>query len=161
MYVIDANVFIDAKNRYYAFDIAPGFWDGLDGLLTTGRACSIEAVYDELVAGNDALSPWARNHRGYFKPVDQQVVRQFRPLSNWATSQRFTQAALNDFTTTTADYLLVAFAAAHGCTVVTHERPDPNSRRRVKIPDACNALGVPWTDPWTMLRDSGITLTLS
>ena len=26
MFLIDANVLIEAKNRYYAFDIAPGFW---------------------------------------------------------------------------------------------------------------------------------------
>jgi hypothetical protein len=27
MYVVDANVLIEAKNRYYAFDLAPGFWE--------------------------------------------------------------------------------------------------------------------------------------
>lgn len=30
MYLLDANVFIEAKNRYYGFDLAPGFWDWLD-----------------------------------------------------------------------------------------------------------------------------------
>jgi hypothetical protein len=25
MYTIDSNVLIEAKNRYYAFDLAPGF----------------------------------------------------------------------------------------------------------------------------------------
>ncbi|MFC2625050.1 MAG: DUF4411 family protein [Propionibacterium acidifaciens] len=25
MFLVDANVLIEAKNRYYAFDIAPGF----------------------------------------------------------------------------------------------------------------------------------------
>ena len=29
-YLVDANVLIEAKNRYYAFDIAPGFWKWLD-----------------------------------------------------------------------------------------------------------------------------------
>lgn len=29
-YLVDANVLIKAKNRYYAFDIAPGFWKWLD-----------------------------------------------------------------------------------------------------------------------------------
>lgn len=26
MYLLDTNVLIEAKNRYYAFDLAPGFW---------------------------------------------------------------------------------------------------------------------------------------
>ncbi len=30
MYLFDANVFIEAKNRYYAFDICPGFWEWMD-----------------------------------------------------------------------------------------------------------------------------------
>lgn len=25
-YLIDSNAFIESKNRYYAFDICPGFW---------------------------------------------------------------------------------------------------------------------------------------
>ena len=31
MFLIDANILIEAKNRYYAFDLAPGFWDWLEG----------------------------------------------------------------------------------------------------------------------------------
>ena len=30
MFLVDSNVLIEAKNRYYAFDIAPGFWKWLD-----------------------------------------------------------------------------------------------------------------------------------
>ena len=29
MYVLDSNTFIDAKNRYYGFDIVPSFWNEL------------------------------------------------------------------------------------------------------------------------------------
>jgi len=28
MYLLDANIFIQAKNRHYAFDVVPGFGDG-------------------------------------------------------------------------------------------------------------------------------------
>ncbi|MGO2111565.1 MAG: DUF4411 family protein [Pseudoclavibacter sp.] len=27
MYLVDASVLIEAQNRYYAFDITPGFWN--------------------------------------------------------------------------------------------------------------------------------------
>ena len=43
MYLLDTNVFIEAKNRYYAFDIAPGFWTWLDTAHQKSLACSIEA----------------------------------------------------------------------------------------------------------------------
>ena len=29
-YLLDANIFIQAKNLYYNFDICPAFWDWLD-----------------------------------------------------------------------------------------------------------------------------------
>lgn len=62
MYLVDANVLIEAKNRYYAFDIAPGFWTWLDQAHRQAVACSIEAVRDELVVGGDELAEWARSN---------------------------------------------------------------------------------------------------
>ena len=47
IYVLDANVFIDAAKRYYAFDIAPGFWDSLALLAQIGSVRSIDRVYQE------------------------------------------------------------------------------------------------------------------
>lgn len=84
MYLVDANVLIEAKNRYYAFDIAPGFWDWLDHAHDHSMACSINAVRDELVNGNDELAEWARMTTALFRPIDQGTTRQFTPLTTWA-----------------------------------------------------------------------------
>lgn len=53
MYLIDTNVLVEAKNRYYAFDIAPGFWAWLQQAHQQSHVCSIEPVRDELLIGND------------------------------------------------------------------------------------------------------------
>jgi hypothetical protein len=37
IYLMDADVFISAKNLYYAFDICPGFWDSLIHLYGAGH----------------------------------------------------------------------------------------------------------------------------
>ena len=160
MYLVDANVLIDAKNRYYAFDIAPGFWKWLEGAHADGHVCSIEAVRDELVAGDDELAEWAKANTAFFRPVDQATTAHFPALTTWASSQSFTPAALAGFTGSAADYLLVAYARAHDHVVVTHERSDPNSRRRVMIPDACTAIGVTSLGPFEMMRRTGATLDL-
>jgi Domain of unknown function (DUF4411) len=55
---------------------------------------------------------------------------------------------------------LVAQALTLGFTVVTHETPDPTSRKRVKIPDACNAFGVPWMSPFKMLSAENVRFSL-
>lgn len=160
MYLIDANVLIEAKNRYYAFDIAPGFWDWLDQAHRRSVACSIDAVHDELLQGNDELATWARANATFFRTIDQGTTQHFSGLTAWATSRNFTPAALADFTGANADFLLVAYAREHQHTVVTHERSQPNARARVLIPDACTAMGVSTIDTFQMLRQTGAQLGL-
>lgn len=50
-----------------------------------------------------------------------------------------------------ADYWLVAYALAHGHTVITHEVP-ANSPKKIKIPNACVGLEVRFMTPYQMLR---------
>lgn len=160
MFLVDANVLIEAKNRYYGFDIAPGFWDWLDRAHEQALACSIEDVGRELIEGSDELAEWASRNGEFFRPIDQGTTRHFGHLTQWATSRNYTQAALSDFTGNNADYLLVAYAREHGHTVVTHERSRPNARKRVLIPDACEAMKVDSTDTFEMLRQTGARLDL-
>src|SRR5699024_4060429 len=141
MYLVDANVLIEAKNRCYAFDVAPGFWDWSDHAHANSLACSIDAVKQELLAGADELGDWARAHTEFFQPLDQPTTAQLRDLSTWANSAQHTQAAINASASNAADHLLVAHARAHGRTLATHERSQPNSKKRVLIPDACLAMG--------------------
>jgi hypothetical protein len=48
-YVLDANAFIEAKNRYYGLDICPGFWDALVAQHDAKRIFSIDRIRAELV----------------------------------------------------------------------------------------------------------------
>ena len=49
-------------------------------------------------------------------------------------------------------------AVKSGYTLVTNETSDPLCRRRVKIPDACNALGVRCCGLNDVLRELGIEI---
>ncbi|WP_158726426.1 DUF4411 family protein [Tomitella fengzijianii] len=160
MYLLDANIFIEAKNRYYGFDIAPGFWTWLDNAHAAGMVGSIDAVRTELGNGGDALAQWARERGPFFQKIDQPTTAYFGMLSTWAQSQNFTAAALAKFAHGDADDLLIAYAKAHDCTLVMHERSNPSSRKRIMILDACAVLDVPVTDPFEMLRREGARLDL-
>ena len=39
-----------------------------------------------------------------------------------------------------------------GATVVTHEKSHPNSKKRVLVPDVCNAFHVPYMDTFDLLE---------
>ena len=62
MLLLDADVFIAAKNRYYAFDICPGFWKSLVHHCGTGEIRSIDKVRSELLAGSptENLAQWVQ-----------------------------------------------------------------------------------------------------
>ncbi|MFI9805055.1 DUF4411 family protein [Streptomyces sp. NPDC052301] len=154
MFLVDSNVLIEAKNRYYAFDIAPGFWAWLDYAHASHIACSIEPVRDELFEREDELARWARSHADFFRPIDEVATSHFAPLTSWAQSRMYTAAALTEFLTNAADFFLVAYATAHKHTLVTHEQPRPEARKRVLIPDACRAMGVTYMNTFMMLRNT-------
>lgn len=159
-YLLDANVFIQAKNLHYGFDFCPAFWDWLIVQNHAGVVASIEKVGDELQAGADELSQWA-DQRGpsFFTPPDNAVLPALSSVSAWATSQDYEAAAVATFLQV-ADYWLVAHALAHDFTVVTHESPSA-SARKIKIPNACIGLGVASVSPYEMLRRERARFVLS
>lgn len=56
-YVLDANVLIEAKRLYYAFDLCPGFWNSLLYHNSNGNLESIDRVGKDLAEGDD-LDAW-------------------------------------------------------------------------------------------------------
>jgi hypothetical protein len=150
-YLLDTNVFIQAKNLQYGFDFCPAFWEWLITENSAGRVFSIEKVGDELRGGGDALADWAdgRGPAFYLMP-DAAMMPALIQVSTWAYSQSYEPAAVNTFLQV-ADYYLVAHALAHSHTVVTHEIP-AMSARKVKIPNACLGLGIKCMSPYEMLR---------
>ena len=160
MYVLDTNVFIDAANAYYAFDLAPGYWDFLVQLFDSHHAVSIKSVYDELgeAGDGDPLQDWARANKQHFVAPDSRVVACYQRVIAWAKNN-YDSPAVIEFQRV-ADSWIVAHALANGWVVVTHEKSAPRSKRRIKIPDACAALGVECLNPFMMLRDMGMSLAL-
>lgn len=156
-YLLDANVFIRAKRDHYRFATFPCFWDWLIAQQAAGVVFSVEAVETELKNGKDDLTTWASAlPSGSFLPPDVAAAASAARLAQWAkdSARPYTQAAVSTFFAS-ADYWLVAHAHAHGFTVVTHEVPQPEAQRRVKIADACNGLGLAWLNPFEMLQRHG------
>lgn len=150
-YLLDADVFIRAKNLHYGFDFCPAFWDWLIDQNAAGTVFSVEKVGDEVKAIADELSNWAAARgSGFFLRPDASVAPALAAVSAWAWGQRYEPSAVSTFLQV-ADYYLVSQAHAGGHTVVTHEVPAA-SPRKIKIPDACLGLGIKCMTPYEMLR---------
>lgn len=150
-YLLDANVFIQAKNLHYGLDFCPAFWDWLVAHNQARKVYSIEKVADEIIAGNDELAVWVQQlEDGFFLKPDQSMLPALGDVSTWATTQSYDQSAVSTFLQV-ADYYLVAHALANGHTLVTHEIAAA-STKRIKIPNACIGLGIKCMTPFEMLR---------
>jgi len=150
-YLLDANVFIQAKNLYYGLDYCPAFWDWLIQKNRGQLVFSIEKVGDEINAGGDSLAGWAaKRGTGFFLKPDPAILPALSNVSVWTTTQGYESAAVNTFLQV-ADYYLVAYALAHGHTVVTHELAS-NSTKKIKIPNVCIGLRIKCMTPFEMLR---------
>jgi len=150
-YLLDADVFIRAKNLHYGLDFCPAFWDWLVAANAAGKLFSVEKVGDEIQGVADELSDWA-NARGtdFFLRPDPAVFPALASVSSWASGRRYEPSAVSTFLQV-ADYYLVAQALAGDHTVVTHEIPAATTRK-IKIPDACIGLGIKCMTPFEMLR---------
>lgn len=162
MYVLDTNIFVEAHRTYYSFDIVPKFWNELQQKAQSGLLISIDRVFEEINNHDDAdaLSLWANNHFSpYFASTDNEdVFNSYREVIGWAISEtQFTEAAKAEFANI-ADSWLVAYAHANNCIVVTHEQYKRDIKNRIPIPNACQALNIPYINTFEMLRRLNIRL---
>ncbi len=81
-YLLDANVFMSAKNLHYGLDFCPAFWDWLVHKGNTGSVLSIDKVAGENEAGQDELSVWAKDHGlALFRRTPPTMAPQFTQVS--------------------------------------------------------------------------------
>ena len=160
-YVLDASVFIEAARGYYAFDIAPRFWKSLVEQAEDEQMESIDRVKQELDRAKDELAVWANgDFDEFFVSTDEEdVVEAYGEIMNWVQAQgQFSDAAKSEFAAG-ADGWLVAHAKENGLVVATQEKLNPEVKRRIPIPNVCQAFGVPFTGTFEMMRELGVRWT--
>ena len=159
-YLLDANVFIEAKNRYYGFDIVPSFWEWLDSRQASHEIASITSIYDELAQGDDDLSDWVKARKGsdwWLDDTDEEIQKSYAAIVVWVMSQDFTQEAKDKFLNE-ADPWLIAKARVLGAKIVTHEGFNLDRKNKVTIPVVCHHFNVGYVDTFELIRSFGDSL---
>ena len=156
VYVIDANVLMEAHRRYYAFPLCPGFWDCLLQAHKAGHVVSIDKVRNEIQPGDD-LHKWVKSSvpAAFFASTqDSAVLGNFSGLVGWVQGNlQFKPEAKAEFAQV-ADGWLVAYAQAHtNHVVVTMEEHAREAKKKVPLPNVCLEFEVLYTDTFAMLKD--------
>jgi hypothetical protein len=160
-FVLDSDVFIRAHRGYYPFDLAPGFWSGLESNAANGKLRSIDKVYDELQKGSDALSRWAEEKfKKYFlSTAHTEIAASYGKVMNWVMSnQQFQDFGKTEFASG-ADGWLVALGMVSGCRVITEEVFNAEIKRKVPLPNVCRQFGVQSENTFWLMRNLNLNIS--
>ncbi len=164
VYLVDSNFFIQAHRATYPMDVVPSFWTTVKRLADSGDIISIDKVKKEIYSQNDALTNWCKeNLSDTFFHETASVMNEYRKVSNWANSKssHYVSNAISEFLAADeADAYLVAYALADAANriIITHERSEPNGKKKIKIPEPCDELGVNYLNTIDMFRRLSVAI---
>ena len=144
LYLLDANVLIDANRDYYAIDRVPQFWDWLIEKSELGSVGIIHEIAVELKSVEDDISRWLKD-----KGLGGKVISQISPdptivqdvLDN-GYGHDLTSVELQQIGN---DPFLISCALAdptNRCVVTVEKSSTSKKRGKRKVPDACRDNGV-------------------
>ena len=166
-------MFVRAHRKYYAFDLAPSWWEEIIKKAHEGSIRSIDKVEAELnpkknkVKGEpnpkeDELTKWINeNFKQWFEDsMQDDVLKGYAEVIEWAESKKqYVKEAKDKFAKySVADAWIVAHAKVKGYTVVTQEESSPDSKSSIKIPDVCKGLNVECIDTFQMMHNLRISI---
>ena len=145
-YLADANIFLATRKRDFPVRIFPRMWDHVRDQCDQGVITSIDRVRNEVAKFEDEQAEFfsACLPKSTLLVADDFAVA-YGEVQTWAVGQgdRYKGQAVKEFAQyEVADAWLVAVARERKLTVLTAEVREPLNRKRVKVPDACDGMGV-------------------
>lgn len=144
LYLLDANVLIDANRDYYPIERVPEFWQWLLHHAQSDRVKIPAEIHDEVKRGNDDLAQWVKE-----REIKDALVldAEARPAD---VQRAIRRGYAPDLTDTEIDKLgrdpfLIAYAlrdAGNHCIVTTEISKPTKTRANRHLPDAASRLGV-------------------
>lgn len=157
LYLLDANVLIDAHRDYYPRDRVPEFWQWLLYQCKSGKVKIPTEIYDEVVppaaTKGDKLIKWMKKNRSSVELPE--IARQVA-VDRIIQSHYVQNPSSSDLVKMGNDPYLISYAYAQSQerTIVTTERSKPSVHgANRKIPDVCSKLGVDCIHTFRLIRD--------
>ena len=144
LYLLDANVLIDANRDYYPIERVPEFWEWLENAGHNGSAKTPLETYEEISDGSDALANWAKQDaiRCALLLTEEVDVSLVSYVVDCAYAADLTDDEVEKIG---RDPFLVAYALKDPnsrCLVTTEVSKPGRSRANRHLPDVCSDLGV-------------------
>ncbi len=158
LYLFDANILMEANNRYYGLDFAPGFWEFIEGEAAKMTLKSNDMILAELKRYDDALSSWVEDGRDKIFDIsseEEEVQKYFSEIADHVNTHAVYSAAEKARFLSGADPWLIAACKYMDATLVTHEVLVPGNSTKVKIPNVASEFDVNIINTFDMIRSLG------
>ena len=159
LYLLDANVSIDANRDYYPIERIPEFWHWLAAMGELGRVKIPQEIYEEIVLPlpppnrTDVLGDWLRKHRNVLLLEEQVRVDLVGDVTERGYAADLTEDEIEKIG---RDPFLIAYALAdieNRC-LVTNERSRPGrARANRQLPDVGREFNVLCINTFDMIRE--------
>ena len=154
-YCLDANVLIQAWQKYYSPKVCPSYWDILIILGNEGRIFLPEMVYEEIVRTEDDLSQWLKTSNIPIRKIDENVTNCLKNIYSVNPIHKF--LVDNTKSRSLADPWVIAHAINERATVVTkEEKVTARNSKRIKIPNVCDNMNIEWMNDFQMITELNI-----
>lgn len=154
LYSFDSGAFINGRRDIFIPTTFGAIWTKIEGMIATGQVRAVDEVRIEVTKKDDDSARWAKSQRGLFVPLEQDIqIATKKVLALHPKLLGSGGGARNG-----ADAFVIGLALARGGTVVTQETP--RNINKPRIPDVCDAMGVPWRTLPKFVDEQGWTLSM-
>ena len=154
IYLLDANVLIDANRDYYPIEKIPEFWEWLLYSAEKGLIKVPFEVFEELKNGNDGLATWAKNENTKVALVLQEDidVELVRKVVEEGYANDLSDADVEKLGN---DPFLIAYALYNQnerCVVTTEVSKPRKQGANKHVPNVCDSLDIQWCHSFELYR---------
>ena len=151
LYLLDANVLIEAKNSYFEFGRVDQYWNWLVCQAVRDNVKIPIEIFEEICRKQDQLSNWAMQHKS-----DLILAEEVNPLlvQKVVTDGYAPDLDEVEIENIGRDPFLIAYALydVENRTVVTTEVRTNKIRQNKKVPNVCDDLGINCCNQFQILR---------
>ena len=154
-YCLDANVLIQAWQKYYSPKFCPDYWKILSELGNQRRVFIPEVVYQEIVRTEDDLSDWLKSSKIPIRNISESVTKCLQSI--YVANPLHKNLVDNTKSRSLADPWVIAHAMDEKATVVTkEEKITALNSIKIKIPNVCDNMGVRWINDFEFISELNI-----
>lgn len=154
IYCLDANVLIQAWQKYYSPRICPDYWKVLNEIGLQGKIFISEIVREEIIRAEDELSVWLKNSKIPIRKIDEPVTKCLQAIYSHNPDHK--KLVDNTKARSLADPWIIAHAINENAVVVTKEEKVIAKTSKIKIPNVCENMGVRWINDFHFVKELNI-----